>query len=197
MDSRLQLINGQRLAHIRRSDAPRVAQAIVDAEYKLARVRSGLSHDTPYLEFTRDSAYTVVVRGDDWRKIFPFLRYSEDSYRVVIPPANVPPPIPSPQPNRVMPSPPQNPAGGLQSFLEDFPFDQYSQIQKLLTTTTINRMDAPVGSSLALNPLPADSVYLAPGQSRFNAMTQQQADLYNRVVSLLEQLFPQDFPTTF
>ncbi len=194
MDSRLQRVAGGRVAHLRRSDAPRVAQAIVDAEYGRARVLGGVSKNIPYLEFVREKSYSVVVRLDDWRKILPFFRYSANAYKPVIPPEQPPPPIPSPQPNRVMPPPPVNPAGGLQSFLEGFPFDEYSKLQKLLTTATINRLDT-IGLGVALDPMP-DVYELNPPERRVDATNSPQTTLYNQVVALLEQLFPEDFPTT-
>jgi len=196
VDSRLQRIGGTRLVHIRYSDVPRIAQAIVDAVGGRARVLSGLSHDVPYLEFIKDQAYTVVVRGDDWRKIFPFLRYSSNAYKPVIPPSNQPPPIPSPQPNRVMEAPPVNPAGGLQSFLEGFPFDEYSKIQRLLTTLSVNNIDKQTLPSKASYPLP-DASSLIPPEHRKDSSSFSDAALYNQLVVVLQQLFPTDFPTTY
>lgn len=194
MDSRLQRVGGTRLAHLRYSDAPRVAQAIVDGSYRRARILSGFSHGTGYVEFVRDKAYTVVVRADDWAKIYPFLRYSSNSYHPVIPPANQPPPIPAPQPNRVMQVPPVNPAGGLKSFLDGFDFPTYSQIQKLLTTTSANTVDTPSLPSMPSRPIP-DAIELNPPVRRRDGLNFQEMDLYNRLVPLLQQLFPQDYPT--
>jgi len=187
-------MGGTRLTHIRYSDVPRVAQAITDALAGRARVLSGSSH-TPYVEFVRDRAYTVVVRGDDWRKIFPFLRYSSASYRPVIPPGNQPPPIMSPQPNRTMQPPPVSPAGGLQSFLEGFPFDEYSKIQKLLTTINLSSVGQPSPASKPSTPLP-DPPSLIPPQQRTDSFSYTDTVLYNRLVQVLQQLFPTDFPTT-
>jgi len=195
MDSRLQRVGGTRLTHIRYSDVPRVAQAIIDAMAGRARVLSGRSHTTPYVEFVRDQAYTVVVRGDDWRKIFPFLRYSSASYRPVIPPGNQPPPIMSPQPKRTMQPPPVNPAGGLQSFLEGFQFDEYSKIQKLLTTINLGGVDHPSPAWRPSTPFP-DPPSLIPPQQRTDSFSYTDTVLYNRLVQVLQQLVPTDFPTT-
>jgi hypothetical protein len=194
MDSRLQPISGHRLVHLRRSDAPRVAQAIVDAELGRARVVLGLHHDVPYVQFIRDGFYAVVVRGDDWKKIFPFFRYSLSGYNPVTPPPNPPPPIPSPQPNRVRQPPPVSPANGLTSFLENLPFDQYSKIQNLLTTTSIDHLGA-LGLGASLDP-PEEVYEVNPPERRMDATDSSSTALYNRVVALLEQLFPEDFPTS-
>jgi hypothetical protein len=194
MDSRLQRVGGTRLVHLRYSDAPRVALAIVDAEFGKARVFSGLSHDTLYVEFVRDKFYTVVVRGDDWKRIFPFLRYSDALYKPVIPPANQPPPIPSPQPNRTMQQPPENPAGGLTSFLEGFAFDEYAKIQRLLTTTSVNSTDSLSPPGVPLSQA-TDGVDLIPQKFQTDFSDFRQATMYNSMVALLQQLFPTDFPT--
>lgn len=194
MDSRLQRVGGSRLAHLRYSDAPRVAQAIVDAEYRRARVLSGISHGTSYVEFVRDKAYTVVVRGDDWAKIYPFLRYSSNSYEPVIPPANQPAPIPSPQPNRVMQVPPVNPAGGLKSYLDGFDFPTYSKIQQLLSTTAVDTIDGQSLPSMPSNPI-SDATELNPPARRTDSFNFKESQLYNRMVAVLRQLFPEDYPT--
>jgi len=195
VDSRLQKIDGFRLVHLRYSDVPRVAQAIVDAVNGRAKVLSGLSHDVPYLKFVKDKTYTVVIRGDDWQKIFPFLRYSSASYKPVIPPETQPPPIVSPQPDRVMYPPPVNPAGGLQSFLEGFPFDEYRKIQQLLTTLSIDNIDRQALPSKALNPISDPSSLTPPEQSSDLSFNDKQ--LYNQLVLVLQKLFPTDFPTKY
>lgn len=196
MDSRLQRVGGTRLAPLRYSDAPRVAQAIVDAVEGQARVLSGQSHDVTYLEFVRDKMYNVVIRGDDWRKIFPFLRYSSASYKPVATPSDQPSPIPSPQPNRMMYPPPVNPAGGLRSFLEGFSFAEYSKIQNLLTTLSVDNLDKQALPAKASNPIP-DAPSLVPPNQRTDSMSFSDAELYNKLVFMLQNLFPTDFPTTY
>jgi len=198
MDSRLQRVGGTRLTHLRYSDAPRVAQAIVDAADGRARVLSGQSHDTPYVEIVRDQAYTVVIRGDDWRKIFPVFRYSTKRYQPVVPPENEPPPVMSPQPNRTMKQPPENPAGGIKSFLDGLPFDEYSKIQKLLTTLRVDAFGRPSSWSKAStpNPRPDGSSLISPEhRADFSSFTS--TFLYNQLVKILQQLFPVDYPTTY
>ena len=159
-----------------------------------ARVLSGVSHDMPYVEFVRDKAYTVVVRGDDWRKIFPFLRYSSARYRPVIPPGNEPPPIPSPQPNRTMPVPPVNPAGGLRSFLDEMPFDEYAKLQRLLTMMELTNVDQPHPAWRPSNPFPNPTSLIPPTQQR-DSTSFTDTTVYNRLVAVLQQLFPTDYPT--
>lgn len=192
MDSRLQRVNGQRLTHLRRSEVPRVAQAIVDVIKGKAEVHAGVSHDITFVEF-RSGAYKILVLGDDWRLILPFFRYSTASYSTVIPPANQPPLVLSPQPNRVMQPPPVNPDNGLKSFLDGIPFAQYSKIQKLLTvfaSDDFDRAAAAVQSNetapMSLNPpsRQTDGFYVDNG-------------FYNRLVYVLQELFPVDFPTTY
>jgi hypothetical protein len=152
-----------------------------------ARVLSGLSHDTPYLEFVRQNVYTVVVRGDDWKLIFPFLRYGSGDFTPVIPPPNPPPLIPSPQPQRLRVPSPVNPGKGLRSFL---PFDVYSKIQRLLTTSNLNE-ERPVTYKASIPVLP--SVPLVPPVQRVDGNAEEP---YNRLVGILQQLFPTDFPTS-
>lgn len=197
MDSRLQRVGGDRLAHLRYSDAPKVAQAIVDAIDGRARVLSGQSHDTAYVQFVRDKSYSIAIRRDDWRKIFPFFRYSAAAYRPVIPPSNQPPPVVSPQPNRTMQQPPENPAGGLKSFLDGLPFPEYSKIQKLLTVLAFKDFEKP--SSWARTSVYTDqnATSLIPQEQRKDFSELPSNALYNKLVHVLQQLFPVDFPTTY
>lgn len=189
-------MGGDRLAHLRYSDAPKVAQAVVDAINGQARVLTGVSRDTSYVEFVKDGIYTVVVRGDDWRLIFPFFRYNTAAYRPVVPPLSPPPPVMSPQPNRLMQQPPENPAGGLRSFLDGLPFDVYSKIQRLLTTLAIYDFDRQMPAFLASSPIAEPSSLIPPEQRRdFSSFTDD--TLYNKLVFVLRSLFPRDYPTTY
>jgi hypothetical protein len=161
VDTRLQKVAGKRIVRLRYSDAPKVAQAIVDKMQGKARVLSGMSHDTPYIQFVREGFYSLVIHGEDWRFIFPFIRYGSGFFTPVTPPG-VRPTVPSPQPNRDMPAPPENPGQGLTTFLEHFSYDEYVKIQGLLTSSNLQ---------------------------------QGGMDLYSRLVLVLQQLFPTDFPT--
>jgi hypothetical protein len=159
-------------------------------------VFSGQIGDVPYIEFNRDGVYSVIIRGDDWRKIYPFFRYSSDAYRPVTPPLNEPPPIPAPQPNRVMPPPPVNPAQGFRSFLEGFAFDEYSKIQRLLTTFNVPSVDRP---TRPYRPTRSQEVppSLIPPEHKTDSDALYETEVYNKLVEVLQQLFPTDFPTRF
>lgn len=194
MDSRLRRVGGRPLVHLRRSDVPRVAQAITDFLCGGSRVLSGIAGDTPYVEFVKDQAYSVVIRGDDWRRIFPFLRYSTDSYNPVIPPGNEPDPVPSPQPNRLMPPPPEKPAGGLRSFLSKLPFYEYQRIQQLLTALDVDSVDHLRTQAQPSSPLPYPTDLYPTGQRKDAVF--KNSFLYEAIVLLLQELFPVDYPTT-
>jgi hypothetical protein len=94
-----------------------------------------------------------------------------------------------------MQPPPVNPAGGLQSFLEGFQFDEYSKIQKLLTTINLGGVDHPSPAWRPSTPFP-DPPSLIPPQQRTDSFSYTDTVLYNRLVQVLQQLFPTDFPTT-
>lgn len=190
MDSRLKTVRGSRLAHLLYSDAPRVAQALVDKLRGRAKVFSGVVGSTPYIEF-RAPGYSVVIRGDDWRKIFPFIRFGSGYFHPVIPPATQPDPIPSPQPNRVRPAPPENPGDGFTSFLGFFTWDEYSTIQRLLPISNVGR-DRLGLSYMATRPVPEPFV-INPPPRRTDQF--EMSDVYDRLVAVLQKLFPRDFPT--
>lgn len=189
MDSRLQRIAGTRLVHLRRSDAPRVATAILDYFAGRSKVLSGISHDTPYVELVRPNVYTVLVRGDDWRRIFPFLRYGSGPFTPVEVSGNRPARIPSPQPNRDMEPPPINPGLGLRSFLEHFDHYEYRKIQNLLTSSRLSQEPRPTSDRPQIDP-PAS---WDPPSQQLDGLD---AEAYNRLVDILQQLFPADYPTT-
>jgi len=186
------MVNGQRLVHLLRSDAPRVAQALVDKLLGRAKVFSGVVGRTPYIEFVYPRVYSVVIRWDDWEKIFPLIRYGSGFFQPVIPPDAPPDPIQSPQPDRTMPVPPVNPGEGFTSFLSFFTWDEYAQIQRLLTISNVGR-EAIVPGFKASNPLP-EPVSLNPPTRRTDQSGMP--DVYDRLVDMLQQLFPNDFPTS-
>lgn len=192
MDSRLKTVSGQRLAHLLYSDAPRVAQALVDKLLGRAKVYVGVMGSTPYLEFVCPGAYSVVIRGDDWRKIFPLVRYGSGYFQPVIPPARQPDPIPSPQPNRTMPAPPENPGEAFTSFLSFFTWDEYTLIQRLLTMSNVG--SEPKSPGYKPSRLVPDPVPLNPPTRRTDQAGMP--EVYDRLVDMLQQLFPQDFPTS-
>ena len=192
MESRLQSVGGGRLVPLRRSDAPRVAQALVDAMAGQARVLSGVARDTAYVEIVRDTSYTVVVREEDWRKIYVFLRYSTQNYTPVTPPGNPPDQVLSPQPNRTMQPPPEIPSEGLTSFMAGMTFLEYQQLQKLLTLVSLDQLNAPVAASRPARNISYAAPWI-PSTQRVDT-TFRDSYLYNRVVRVLELLFPADFP---
>lgn len=194
MDSRLSTVGGSRLVPLMYSDAPRVAQAIVDAKNGIAKILLGKFGDIPYVEFIRKNSYTVIIRGDDWQKIFPFFRYSSNSYSPVDPPVDPPEPIMSPQPNRTMQPPPVNPAGGLNSFLDGMPYADYRKIQNLLTVLSTNDMERKGLSFLPSNPDLEDPNYWVFPEHRVD-LTYDDRLLYDRLVYVLRQLFPANFPS--
>ena len=190
MDEHLRRVSGHRLAHLLSSDAPRVAQALVDKMHGRAKVFAGVVGSTPYVEFVHPGAYSVVIRGDDWRKIFPLIRYGTGEFTPVVPPEVPPVLVPAPQNDRLINPPPKNPGAGFTSFLAFFTWDEYRQIQQLLTTSNVGRPEPqsslghakPFGITselpIALNP-PAQQAI--PG-------------VYERLVGVLQELFPRDFP---
>jgi len=95
-----------------------------------------------------------------------------------------------------MPPPPVKPDDGLQSFLEGFPFDEYSKLQQLLTTfdlTNISQQPSPPWRPF--RPVVEPTDWLPP--ERRTDSTTLSSVVYNRLVALLQQLFPTDFPTRF
>ena len=174
MDYRLDKIDGNRLVHLLRSDAPRVAQALVDKMLGRAKVFAGAVGTTRYLEFVNPGVYTVVIRADDWRKIFPIIRYGTGAFTPIVPHAEPPELVPSPQEHRVMLPPPENPGPGIRSFLAYFSWEEYGQIQRLLTISNVGREST------------------VPLLRRMNQSGMP--DVYERLVGMLEQLFPHDFP---
>lgn len=178
-------LGGTRLVHLNASDAPRVARALLDAKQGLARVTSGVMGHVPYLLLERPGIYSVAIRGDDWQKIYPFFRYEKTAYTAVQPPTLEPDPIPNPhRPDRVMKVPRVNPGPGLHSVLEALPYDDYVTVQQLLSANRTNenpvRLDKRAGGVSTKPPRhDLDGLY---------------GEGYNRWVTLLEQLFPKDFP---
>jgi hypothetical protein len=192
MDSRLKTVDGQRLVHLLYSDAPRVAQALVDKMLGRAKLSAGVVGTTPYLEITYPGVYSVLIRGDDWKKIFPLIRYGSGTFQPVLPPAIQPDPILSPQPNRTMQPPPVNPGDGFTSFLAFFTWDEYLQLQRLLTMSNVSQqLRSRFYKPFDMVP---DPVSINPPTRRTDQSGMP--DVYDRLVGLLQLLFPKDFPTS-
>ena len=84
MDSRLSYHHGQRLMHLRRSDLPQVALGIVGATLKLVQSERGVHGTTPFVRLS-GRGINVVIRGDDWSKIVPYLENGVFNPQVVAP----------------------------------------------------------------------------------------------------------------
>lgn len=195
MDERLTRVNGQRLVHLLRSDAPRVARALVDKMQGRASVYSGVVGITPYLEFAYPGVYSVVIRGDDWRKIFPLIRYGSGDFIPVIPPDAPPPLVPSPQNDRLLNPPPRNPGTGFTSFLAFFTWEEYKQIQGLLTLSNVGEEAGSSAQKHTPFNYAVDPISFNP-PTRESNQAGGMSDVYDRLVGMLQQLFPQDFPTS-
>ena len=179
MDSSLFFVHGQRLENLKQPDLPRVAQAIVDAEYKIAQVGRGFTQGVGYIEIIRPGHYSVVVRSDDWALVVPFLRNSGGAFTPVILPETQPDPILSNQPNAVTQPPIPSPWGDSTSFVEGLPYATARQIEGLLTQ---DKVSVPV----------ADYSF---GKSTSQSYPKQQ--FYTRILTLLQQLFPTIYPTSY
>jgi hypothetical protein len=197
MDSRLWRVNGRRPSKLRRNDLPQVAQAIVDAELGRAEVRVGHVRGASFVNIHKKNTYDIVVLGEDWAKIVPFLRNSTTAFTPPPPPpAYPPPPIPSPQPKTMMQPPPPLPANGLTSFLEGFDFPTLSQIQGLLSTEQISGQDIASPGAGILNPKPTPPS-LSPPVASVGALNFNEQRFYQKTLDLLNALFPERFPTSF
>jgi hypothetical protein len=93
MDARLwTLVGGHRPETLKRPDLPKVAKAIVAYMRKLdIQVYAGQAHDTSYVAFVANKGlFTVVVRGDDWQKIMPYIQNDQLSPDASAASANLP-----------------------------------------------------------------------------------------------------------
>lgn len=156
-----------------------------------ARVSCGISGSTPYVQFLCPGVYSVLIRGDDWRKIFPLVRYGSGYFEPVNPPDTPPADILSPQPNRTMRPPPVTPGVGFTSFLQFFTWREYVQIQRLLTVNNLGSEPAAFQQSQGA-PGP---VWLDPPPLRLDQLAMR--DVYGRLVGLLQYLFPTKIPTSY
>jgi hypothetical protein len=76
MDARLWSIFGQRAETLKRPDLPNLARAIVAYMRHLdISVHAGYVRNTSYVLFQGEkNTFQVLVRGDDWAKILPFIQ---------------------------------------------------------------------------------------------------------------------------
>ena len=76
MDNRLWSINGLRPESLKQTDLPNLARALVAYMRRLdITLETGYVRNTGYVLFkgTKNS-FQVLVRGDDWAKIIPFVK---------------------------------------------------------------------------------------------------------------------------
>ena len=76
MDARLWSVYGKRLETLKRPDLPNLAMAIVAYMRRLdIELFAGQQQNVSYVAFIADKgSFVVVVRGDDWQKIVPYLQ---------------------------------------------------------------------------------------------------------------------------
>ena len=84
MDSRLTFYQGQRPAPLRTTDLPSVALAIVAALRKLIKVDRGTC-GTMSLVHLHGRGLDLVMRGEDWAKILPYLRDGTFNPQIILP----------------------------------------------------------------------------------------------------------------
>ena len=73
MDARLSRIDGRRLSFLRRTDLPELARAIVGFERHQVQCAPDFVRETRIVRL-RGPGVDVIVRGEDWDKIVPYLR---------------------------------------------------------------------------------------------------------------------------
>lgn len=76
MDARLWSIFGKRAESLKRPDLPDLARAICAYMRRLdVRLHAGQTRETSYVLFQgENNSFNVLVRGDDWAKIVPYLQ---------------------------------------------------------------------------------------------------------------------------
>lgn len=76
MDARWWSLFGHRPETLKNPDVPKLARAIVAYMRRLPiQVYAGEAHNVTYVAFLADkNSFSVVIRGDDWAKIVPFLK---------------------------------------------------------------------------------------------------------------------------
>lgn len=74
MDQRLFKIAGQRPERLTQADTPAVARALTAYFRRQAQVTTGVLDGVQYVRLFNPGLFSVVVRGDDWAKILPYLK---------------------------------------------------------------------------------------------------------------------------
>ena len=73
MDQRLFEVAGKRLERLTRADTPEVARALAAYYHRQAQVESGVLNEVTYVRLFNPGLINVVIRGDDWVKILPYV----------------------------------------------------------------------------------------------------------------------------
>ena len=202
MDEQLSQIGGKRLGKLRRPDLPQLAQAIVDAERGKCRATTGALKGKRFVNLRRKGGgYDVYVRGEDWDKIFPFLRNSASTFEPAPLPVEEPPPIPAVQANRLIEEARESPSGG-RSFIQGrLDYDTQRLVTDLLTTTSL-KSEANLPSRPLVDQTPGPQIN-PPVPPQVNsavrtasALDMREEQARRRILDLLLQLFPEDFPTS-
>ena len=73
MDQRLFKISGRRPERLTRADTPEVARALTAYYRRQAQVSRGVLNEVTYVRLVNPGVLDVVIRGDDWVKILPYV----------------------------------------------------------------------------------------------------------------------------
>lgn len=73
MDQRLSEVSGKRLERLTRADTPEVARALAAYYHRQAQVETGVLNEVTYVRLFNPGVLNVVIRGDDWVKILPYV----------------------------------------------------------------------------------------------------------------------------
>jgi hypothetical protein len=73
VDQRLFEVAGKRLVKLTRADTPEVARALAAYYHRQAQVETGVLNEVTYVRLFNPGVINVVIRGDDWVKILPYI----------------------------------------------------------------------------------------------------------------------------
>jgi hypothetical protein len=73
VDQRLFEVAGKRLVKLTRVDTPEVARALAAYYHHQAQVVTGVLNEVTYVRLFNPGVLDVVIRGDDWVKILPYV----------------------------------------------------------------------------------------------------------------------------
>lgn len=165
MDVRLRQVGPGRLHRLRKPDLPAVAEALLAALHKRAWIDKGSFGDDLFVRIKHDGG-DVVIMGDDWAKIVPYIQSGFFSPPMV----------------------PVAPAPARQSTQKPVSVPDYARLVRKaregFTAGIYSVYTGPLSSE------PRDS-----GPVRDGSMVGDKA-LYQRILDTLTELFPEDFPTS-